>query len=70
MVDARGYSCPMPVVMVQKAIKDENPDTLKVLVDNMCSVENITRYANNNGYTATSTQTDEDEFTLILEKKK
>ena len=41
MVDARGYSCPVPVVMVQKALKDGNPATLEVAVDNQCSVENL-----------------------------
>lgn len=34
MVDARGFSCPMPVVMVQKEVKKNAPDTLDVLVDN------------------------------------
>ncbi len=70
MVDARGYSCPMPVVMVQKAVKEENPDTLEVMTDNMCSVENITRFANNNGYSVKTTETDEEEFKLILTKTK
>ena len=32
MVDARGYLCPMPVVMVQKALEAEHPDTLEVQV--------------------------------------
>lgn len=50
MVDARGYSCPMPVVMVQKAVKGKDPSELTVLVDNQCSVENVTRYARNSGY--------------------
>ena len=36
-VDARGYSCPMPVVMVQKAVKADAPATLEVLVDNQCA---------------------------------
>ena len=49
-VDARGYSCPMPVVMVQKAVKADAPATLEVLVDNQCSVENVTRFAENSGY--------------------
>ena len=46
-VDARGYSCPMPVVMVQKAVKADAPAALEVLVDNQCSVENVTRFAEN-----------------------
>ena len=36
MIDARGYSCPTPVVMVQKAVKSGAPDTLEVAVDNQC----------------------------------
>lgn len=50
MVDARGYSCPMPVVMVRKAVQSGRPDQLEVLVDNQCSVENVTRFAKNSGY--------------------
>ena len=49
MIDARGYACPMPVVMVQKAVKDGAPQELEVLLDNPCSVENVTRFAGNNG---------------------
>lgn len=50
MVDARGYSCPTPVVMVRKAVQKDAPQQLEVLVDNACSVENVTRFANNSGY--------------------
>ena len=67
MVDARGYSCPMPVVMVQKAVKNGNPTTLEVLVDNQCSVENVTRYANNQGYRV-ETSMDGEDFRLVLTK--
>ncbi len=67
MVDARGYSCPMPVIMVQKAVKDGAPQTLEVLVDNRCSLENVTRFANNQGYSVTSSQEGED-FRLVLTK--
>ena len=35
-VDARGYSCPMPVVMVQKAVKADAPATLEVLLRGEC----------------------------------
>ena len=67
MIDARGYSCPMPVIMVQKAVKDGAPQTLEVLVDNRCSLENVTRFANNQGYSVTSSQEGED-FRLVLTK--
>lgn len=40
----------MPVVMVQKTIKAEQPKTLDVMVDNQCAVENVTRFAQSQGY--------------------
>ena len=67
MVDARGYSCPMPVVMVQKAVKDGAPEELEVLVDNQCSLENVTRFAQNQGYKVTWKEEDGD-FRLTLKK--
>ena len=67
MLDARGLSCPMPVVMVQKAVKKDSPDTLEVLLDAECSVENVTRYARNQGYTVTA-EKDGGDTKLILKK--
>lgn len=66
MVDARGYSCPMPVIMVQKAVKKDNSD-LEVLVDNQCAVDNVTRFAEHQGYTVTI-QPDGADFRLYLKK--
>ena len=67
MVDARGYSCPTPVIMVQKAVKSISPKKLEVLVDNQCSVENVTRFARNAGYEVKVTSLDGD-FKLDLTK--
>jgi len=50
MIDVRGYSCPIPVVEVQKEVKKNHLDSLEVLVDDPCAVDNIERYAHNNGY--------------------
>ena len=57
----------MPVIMVQKAVKNGAPDTLEVMVDNQCSLENVTRFAKNQGYKVTSSQDGED-FKLVLTK--
>lgn len=48
-IDARGYSCPEPVIMTRKALEVEAG--LIVLVDSMTPVNNITRFAQNAGYT-------------------
>lgn len=68
MIDARGLACPMPVVMVQKAVKDGAPDRVEVLVDNQCAVENITRFASNQGYAVAVVEGGDEEFTLTLTK--
>ena len=67
MVDPTGYSCPMPVIMVQKAVKSEKPDSLEVMVDNQCSVDNVIRFAQNQGYNVEVTPEGAD-FKLILTK--
>lgn len=66
MIDARGYACPMPVVMVQKAVKDGAPAKLDVVVDDRCAVENITRFAGNQGYSVQVSDGADGEFTLTL----
>lgn len=67
MVDARGFSCPMPVVMVQKEVKASAPAQLEVLVDDKCAVENVTRFAEGQGYSV-SVEKDGGDFRLTLKK--
>lgn len=67
MVDARGLLCPMPVVMVQKEIKANNPSSLEVLVDDRCAVENVTRLGNSCGYKV-DVKEDGPDFRLTLNK--
>jgi len=43
-IDARGLSCPQPVVLTSKAIQG-GADDLEVLVDNEVSKENVLRIA-------------------------
>lgn len=67
MIDARGLSCPLPVVMVQKEVKKNAPLRLEVRVDSMVCVENITRYAQNQGYRV-ETEEQDGEFLMTLRK--
>jgi tRNA 2-thiouridine synthesizing protein A len=43
-IDARGLSCPQPVVLTSKAIQG-GADDLEVMVDNEVSKENVLRIA-------------------------
>lgn len=67
MVDARGYSCPIPVVMTQKALDQSKPDCLEVLVDAQAAVQNITRFAAARRYRVTVTEQGQD-YLLTLRK--
>ncbi|MCR5826336.1 MAG: sulfurtransferase TusA family protein [Oscillospiraceae bacterium] len=67
MIDARGQSCPIPVVMVQNEVKKTHPATLQVKVDARVCVENITRYAASQGY-GVAVEEAGGEFTLTLTK--
>ena len=67
LVDARGFSCPTPVLMTQKAVKNSAPASLEVAVDSRCAVENVTRFAKDAGYQV-SVADFEDGFKLTLRK--
>lgn len=67
MLDARGLSCPMPVLMVQREIKKNAPAELEVLVDNMTAIGNITRFASSQKYEV-KTETVDGDFKLTLKK--
>ena len=49
-VDARGFSCPIPVVKTQKAIENNPGSLLVVLVESTVSKENVSRMAQSKGY--------------------
>lgn len=51
-VDARGLSCPQPVLLAVQAMKDRAGGVIEVLVDNEASRENVTRAAAAQGWSA------------------
>ena len=66
MIDARGRSCPEPVIMIQKAMASKE-SKYEIMVDNRVSVENVTRFAEHSGYKVSVTEKD-DEYTLTITK--
>jgi len=56
-VDARGLSCPMPVIKTKKAIERIKSGSVVVIVDNGTARDNVTRLAKSKG------------FNVALEKK-
>ena len=49
-VDARGFSCPIPVVRTKKAMEENPNEVLTVLVETVVSKENVSRLAQSRGY--------------------
>ncbi|MBN1148883.1 MAG: sulfurtransferase TusA family protein [Anaerolineales bacterium] len=65
-VDARGLSCPQPVIMSQKAIQ-QGQFPIHVLVETVTSRENVRRMAEKNGCKV-EVIAEGDEFRLILSR--
>lgn len=58
-IDARGMSCPQPVLMTKNALK-KNPDLIQILVDNETAKGNIERYLSHEGFSVEFINQDED----------
>ncbi|MDO4477584.1 MAG: sulfurtransferase TusA family protein [Lachnospiraceae bacterium] len=58
-VDARGLSCPEPVILTMEALAG-NEAAYEILVDNKTACENVSRYAEGQGYKAEAREDGED----------
>lgn len=65
-INACGLSCPEPVILLKKAIKNNHTE-ITLLVDNKTSVETCTRYGESNGFTVSVTT--ENKIHKLLIKK-
>lgn len=67
MVDARGLSCPRPVMMAEEEINNNNPKDFVVLVDNKVAEKNVTDFVECRGYKVEHAKKGRD-FKLICTK--
>ena len=49
-IDCRNMACPQPVLETKKALEEMDEGILEVLVNSVSSVQNVKRYAMNNGF--------------------
>lgn len=66
-VDARGLSCPQPIVETKKVLDKLSGGRVEVLVDTVTSRENVLRFGRNAGWQR-SFEESEGSFKVILEK--
>ena len=65
-VDARGLSCPQPVLMTLSKIKELSTGEIEVIVDNEVSRENVNRAATNAGWKLAEEKEENEEFHLVF----
>jgi tRNA 2-thiouridine synthesizing protein A len=67
-VDARGLSCPQPVLMALSKMKELSEGEIEVLVDNEVSRENVSRAATSQGWQVSDIKGQTDDYCLVLRK--
>ncbi len=67
-VDARGLSCPQPVLMTMEKLRALNQGELVVLVDTDTSRENVSRAAASLGWQVKAMQPEGGTYRIILHK--
>lgn len=67
-VDARGLTCPDPVIRTKKALSD-SPDSVIVMVDNETSKINVERFLIIAGYQVNVAQAANGDYSIIGKKQ-
>ncbi len=69
VVDARGLSCPQPVLETKKALEAVSDDeTVQVLVDTVTSRENVLRFGNSKGWKGSWKEGESGGFEVLFSK--
>jgi len=68
-VDARGLSCPQPVIMTLDEIKKGQDRKMVVLVDTDTSKENVIRAGESQGYQANEISPEGEGYRIVFTKE-
>jgi len=69
IVDARGLSCPQPVLMTMDEIKRVSKGEIDILVDTDTSKENVSRAALSKGWTVKEVQEEGEGYRVTIAGK-
>ena len=67
-LDARGLSCPQPVLLTMDEIKSSGESKLIIIVDNEASRENVSRALNNQGWVVTGIEENGPDYKIMATK--
>ncbi len=68
IVDARGLSCPQPVLMTLDEIKKVTRGEIVIMVDTDTSKENVSRAATSQGWQVAEIQTEGEGYRITIQK--
>ncbi|HHU75832.1 MAG TPA: preprotein translocase subunit TatB [Firmicutes bacterium] len=68
-VDARGFSCPQPVIMTLNGIKKANKGKMEILVDTDTAKENVSRAAGAQGWVVEDIQPEDEGYRITIRKE-
>ena len=68
-IDARGFSCPQPVMMTLDEISAIDRGEIVVLVDADAAKENVIRAAASQGWLMTDIQSEDDDYRITISKE-
>ena len=68
VVDARGLSCPQPVIMTVNEIKKMGQGEITVLVDTDTARENVSRATNSQGWSVLEIEPDDGGYKIKIGK--
>jgi tRNA 2-thiouridine synthesizing protein A len=68
-VDARGLSCPQPVLMTMDEMKRVSSGQIEILVDTDTSKENVSRAAQSQGWQVKNVQGEGEGYRITITKE-
>jgi len=68
IVDARGLSCPQPVLLTMEEIKKAGKGQIEVLVDTDTSKENVSRAATSQGWQVQNVAEEGSGYRIVIKK--
>lgn len=69
IVDARGLSCPQPVLLALNEIKKTDKGEIVILVDTDTSKENVSRAATAQGWKVKSVESERSGYRITISKE-
>lgn len=67
-IDARGLSCPQPVLMTLQALNTLESGTVAILVDTETARENVSRAATSQGWSVKQVTSEPEGYRVLISK--